>query len=73
MEVSRLLLDQKVWLRGTRAKLYERREILQSRYLCHISDNGLRKDEIRYEALQGVKEALLDDDTHLGKLLRVTH
>lgn len=68
------LLGQRVWLRGKRGKLYERRAIIQSNYLWKFAD-GPSKTEAQMRALKGVKEALQDDDTHLvlrpGLLRRV--
>ena len=59
------LLKQKVWLRGKRAKWYERRAILVSRYMWDILDDITKEDGLS-RTREGVVEALNDEDTVLG-------
>ena len=59
LSIIQRLLDQRMWLRGKRGKLYERRAILQ----MHLHKNN---PQYLQDALEGVREALKDDDTHLG-------
>ncbi|KAF4608206.1 hypothetical protein EYR40_000550 [Pleurotus pulmonarius] len=58
------LLKQKVWLRGKRAKWYERRAILISRYMWDIFDDITKEDGLS-RTREGVIEALNDEDTVL--------
>ncbi|KAF9495876.1 hypothetical protein BDN71DRAFT_1447067 [Pleurotus eryngii] len=58
------LLKQKVWLRGKRAKWYERRAILISRYMWDIFDDIAKEDGLS-RTREGVVEALNDEDTVL--------
>lgn len=54
------LLAQKRWRRGRRGGWYERRALI----LTYHYD---KDDEvIARRAMEGIKEALLDDDTHTG-------
>ncbi|KAF8630450.1 hypothetical protein AX17_005427 [Amanita inopinata Kibby_2008] len=56
------LLDQRFYLRGSRARWYERRAIIQMTYLC--KREGRKRDhEVLRQAMEGVKEALMDEDT----------
>ncbi|KAG2013336.1 hypothetical protein CC2G_010258 [Coprinopsis cinerea AmutBmut pab1-1] len=64
LDVIQAMLGQRLFLRGKRAKLYERRAILQTRYL-HKTPEGKVDLNVLRQALEGVKEALLDDDTVL--------
>lgn len=63
------LLKQKVWLRGKRAKWYERRAILISRYMWDIFDEITKEDGLS-RTREGVVEALNDEDTVLGVFTR---
>ncbi|GLB34607.1 putative VRR_NUC [Lyophyllum shimeji] len=65
--VLEALLDQPFWRRGKRAKWYERRAILQTRYLCKDEDPEVKKKDIAVlrQALEGVHAALKDGDTGL--------
>jgi fanconi-associated nuclease 1 len=65
LELINTMLGQRLFLRGKRAKLYERRAILQTKYLCKTQEGAVDFGVLR-EALDGVREALLDDDTVLG-------
>lgn len=63
------LLGQKRWRRGKRARWYERRAVLQTRYLCYAEGrDGKEKDfSVLQQAMEGVKEALQDEDTGLSE------
>lgn len=65
MVIIELLLGQTKWLRGKRWKLYERRAIIQMTHLWKMEDKS--KMEVLQEAMEGIKQALEDDDTHLGQ------
>ncbi|KAM6500213.1 VRR-NUC domain containing protein [Amanita muscaria] len=56
------LLGQRFYRRGSRAKWYERRAILQMMYLSKTEGRKRDQDVLR-QALVGVKEALADEDT----------
>lgn len=70
LELINVMLGQRLFLRGKRAKLYERRAILQTKYLSKTQEGAVDWDMLR-EALEGVREALLDDDTVLGSCCSV--
>ncbi|KAF8077614.1 VRR-NUC domain-containing protein [Lyophyllum atratum] len=65
--VLEALLDQRFWRRGKRAKWYERRAILQMTYLCKYEDEEVTKTDMTVlrRAVEGVHEALKDEDTGL--------
>ena len=56
------LLSQKYWRRGKRANWYVRRAIVQNHLWVRNKD-----DKLRFESLQGIKEALSDEDTGIGE------
>ncbi|KAK2466657.1 hypothetical protein APHAL10511_000915 [Amanita phalloides] len=56
------LLGQTFYRRGSRAKWYERRAIIQTMYLCKV-DGRQRDEDVLRQAMDGVKEALVDEDT----------
>lgn len=56
------LLSQKYWRRGRRANWYVRRAIIQNHLWLRDKD-----DKLRFESLQGIKEALSDEDTGIGE------
>lgn len=74
LELSLLedLLSQRFWSRGKRGKWYERRAIVRG----HLKKkhNGDRHDmeEHQLATLEGLKEALSDPDTGLGKFPRIS-
>ncbi|KAF5386729.1 hypothetical protein D9615_001528 [Tricholomella constricta] len=62
------LLDQQFWRRGKRAKWYERRALLQMKYLCihkHPGEGEKQKTDLTVirQAMEGVHQALKDQDT----------
>ncbi|KAG5644053.1 hypothetical protein DXG03_009205 [Asterophora parasitica] len=59
------LLDQPFWRRGKRAKWYERRGLIQMTYLCREEylETGKTKADVLYHAMEGVRQALEDEDT----------
>jgi hypothetical protein len=65
-EVMKALLGQRRWRRGRRARWYERRAILLTRYLC-FDEDGRRKDHVLWEAMRGVVDALKDEYTGIGE------
>jgi Fanconi-associated nuclease 1 len=65
-EVINALLRQRVWRRGSRARWYERRAVLMTRYLC-LDKDGRKKENVLREAMRGIVEALKDEDTGIGE------
>ncbi|TFK20357.1 hypothetical protein FA15DRAFT_696981 [Coprinopsis marcescibilis] len=65
LDIINIMLGQRAFLRGKRAKLYERRAVLQTRYLCKTEDRKGDDMAVLRQALDGVREALLDEDTVL--------
>ncbi|KAJ6589891.1 VRR-NUC domain-containing protein [Mycena vulgaris] len=61
-EVLDLLLAQRFWRRGRRARWYDRRALLQMNYLYKDSD-GKKDMNVLRDARDGIIEALEDDDT----------
>ncbi|KAG6871888.1 hypothetical protein C0995_015385 [Termitomyces sp. Mi166 len=61
------LLEQNFWRQGRRARWYERRALLHTNYLCRNPDPKEKKKDpnVLLRALEGIKEALNDEDTHL--------
>ena len=70
-EALEALLGQKRWRRGKRGRWYERRAVLQTRYLCYTEGPGGEKKDfpVLQQAMEGVKEALQDEDTGLSEQL----
>lgn len=68
-EVLEALLGQKRWRRGKRARWYERRAVLQTRYLCYAEGPGGKEKDLSVlqQAMEGVREALQDEDTGLSE------
>ncbi|TFK63345.1 hypothetical protein BDN72DRAFT_847701 [Pluteus cervinus] len=67
-DVIEQLLGQKFWRRGRRGKWYERRAILQTTHLPKEEGYARKKakdNPMLRVALEGLKEALLDEDTGL--------
>ncbi|KAG6816690.1 hypothetical protein H0H87_003778 [Tephrocybe sp. NHM501043] len=68
-DILTLLLEQTFWCQGKRAKWYDRRALLQTVYLCYdagIDGNTKTKNvEVLREAMEGVRQALEDEATHL--------
>ncbi|KAF9014179.1 VRR-NUC domain-containing protein [Cyathus striatus] len=62
LELVQSLLAQRFWRRGKRAAWYTRRAILQTRYL-HKDLDGRIDLNVLQEALDGIYEALKDNDT----------
>ena len=56
------LLNQKYWRRGKRANWYVRRAIIQNHLWLRDKD-----EKLLLESMQGIKEALLDEDTGIGE------
>ena len=65
LRVLDALLDQRFWCRGKRAKWHTRRAIALGHLVTKEKD-PLKKREIQSRILDGIKEALLDDDTGIG-------
>lgn len=65
LKVLDALLDQRFWCRGKRAKWHTRRAIALG-HLATKEKNLLKKRQIQSQMLDGIKEALLDDDTGIG-------
>lgn len=61
LEVLEALLAQNRWRRGQRGKWYERRALILTTYLP-------KDEETTERALDAVIEALVDPDTHIGKI-----
>lgn len=64
------LLAQRLWRRGKRAKWYDRLALLRNRYLCVVEGpdgRNMKDKEVLRQAMQGVREALEDEDTSLSK------
>ncbi|PFH51675.1 hypothetical protein AMATHDRAFT_58424 [Amanita thiersii Skay4041] len=61
-EILQALLGQRHYRRGSRARWYERRALIQMTYLCR-TDEKKRDPEVLRQAMDGVKDALLDEDT----------
>ncbi|KAF8726453.1 hypothetical protein AX14_007863 [Amanita brunnescens Koide BX004] len=61
-EILQALLGQDSYRRGSRARWYERRAILEMTQLSK-ADGGKRDQDVLWQAMNGVKEALLDEDT----------
>ncbi|KAF8891363.1 hypothetical protein BD779DRAFT_1514822 [Infundibulicybe gibba] len=57
--VLEALLSQRFWRRGKRARWYDRRALIQTRYLS----NKYTDQEVLLQALEGIKDALKDNDT----------
>lgn len=64
-EILQALLGQDSYRRGSRARWYERRAILEMTQLSK-ADGGKRDQDVLWQAMNGVKEALLDEDTGIG-------
>jgi len=65
LEVIESLLAQRFWRRGKRAAWYERRAIILGHLQRDAADKE-KKIELQWKTLDGIKEALLDDDTGTG-------
>ncbi|KAG5653529.1 hypothetical protein H0H81_012470 [Sphagnurus paluster] len=65
LNVVEALLGQTFWRRGKRAKWYERRAILQTRYLCFEEHSGEKRTniDVLHQAMAGLRQALEDEDT----------
>lgn len=63
-QVLDALLGQRYWRRRKRGAWYDRRALLQTKYLCWV--DGMKHEDVLYEAMAGVYEALNDEDTGLG-------
>jgi len=63
LEVLEALLAQKRWRRGRRGRWYDRRALI---LMTHFPKDDL---DIAKRAMQGVVEALLDNDTHISRCL----
>ena len=65
LKVLQALLGQKIWMRGKRSRWYERRAIVQG-HLTRQAEGIDKKHELLWQTMEGVKEALLDEDTGIG-------
>lgn len=65
LKVFEALLDQRFWCRGKRAKWYTRRAIILGHLVTKEKD-PLKKRNLQLRILEGIKVALLDDDTGIG-------
>ncbi len=67
LEVETLdaLLEQRFWCRGKRAKWYTRRAVVLQ-HLAAAEKDPEKKRDIQWRSLEGIKTALLDDDTGIG-------
>ncbi|KAH0583471.1 hypothetical protein H2248_009100 [Termitomyces sp. 'cryptogamus'] len=65
--VLEALLQQNFWRQGRRARWYERRALLHTNYLCWSPNPEEKKKDLYVlrQAMEGIKEALNDEDTHL--------
>ena len=72
--VLEALLQQNLWRQGKRARWYERRALLHTNYLCRSLDPEEKKKDfsLLLRAMEGIKEALNDEDTHLSRSATVT-
>lgn len=64
------LLSQTFWRRSKRAPCYERRAIILG-HLTRQAGTEEVKQELLLQTLEGVKEALQDEDTTLGVLIAI--
>ena len=64
LEVLEALLAQKRWRRGQRGRWYERRALI-------LSTHFPKDEETTERAFDAVMEALMDPDTHIGKIRNV--
>lgn len=69
------LLQQNFWRQGKRARWYERRALLHTNYLCRNPDPQEKKKDINVlrRAMEGIKQALNDEETHLSKSVHGDH
>jgi len=65
LKVLEALLEQRFWCRGKRAKWHTRRAIVLGHLVTKEKDL-VKKRDLHLRILEGVKEALLDDDTGIG-------
>ncbi|CAA7270985.1 unnamed protein product [Cyclocybe aegerita] len=64
LKIIESLLSQRHWHRGRRGSWYERRAVVIG-HLIRGTKDAQEKEELRRRTLEGVKEALRDDDTHI--------
>lgn len=64
LEILDELLKQRLWRRGKRARWYERRAVILMHHLSR--QTGVEVVPILQKALNGVREALEDEDTGIG-------
>lgn len=65
LEVLEALLSQKRWRRARRGRWHERRALI---LMTHMGQS----EEVYLRAMEAVRCALEDDDTHTGKLYKAT-
>ena len=65
LKVLEALLDQRFWCRGKRAKWYTRQAIALG-HLAAKEKELSKKRHLQLRILEGIKAALLDDDTGIG-------
>lgn len=63
LEVYEALLAQTRWRRARRGGWYDRRALLLT---FHRAGNGTKGEDLDNRALEGIKHALMDDDTNTG-------
>ncbi len=65
LETLDALLDQRFWGRGKRARWYTRRALVL-KHLAAMEQDKTKKGALHLRSLEGIKTALLDDDTGIG-------
>lgn len=68
VEILDQLLQQRFWCRGKRGRWYERRALVLEHHLVKAVKDPEQKSALRFRALNGLKDAILDDDTGMGEL-----
>lgn len=71
LEILDTLLKQRFWCRGKRGKWYTRRAIVLG-HLVKATNIEERKVELNHRMLDGLADALLDDDTGLGIVISMS-
>jgi Fanconi-associated nuclease 1 len=72
LKVLEALLDQRFWCRGKRAKWHTRWAIVLGHLVTKEKDLAKKRD-LQLRILEGIKAALLDDDTGIGMSHGETH
>lgn len=66
VEILDTLLEQRFWCRGKRGKWYTRRAVVLQ-HLAVAERDLEKKRNLQWRSLEGLKRALLDDDTGIGQ------